>query len=62
MSNIILPEDIIELINSIIANEKKLKQEQESYDEQMERSYIYDDYYECPEEEKDESTIIEIQI
>lgn len=63
MSNFTVPEDLTDLIDSIIAYKDKMKK-QENYEDHMERLYIYDyidDYYDKKESEE-ESYKIEIQI
>lgn len=56
-----IPVDIVEIIESIIAYEDRLKKEQvEKYDEYMERAYIYD--YDEDKKEQEKPYKIEIQL
>ena len=57
-----IPIDIVDIIESIIAYEDRLKREQiEKYDEHMERAHIYD-YAEEAEREQEKPYKIEIQL
>lgn len=63
MTNINVPEDLADLIDSIIAYKEKLKHE-DRYEEKSERLHIYDhieDYYK-EKEESEESWKIEISL
>ena len=52
---IIVPDDVIDIINDIISNDDHIID-----DDYMERAYIYDDYYDEIDDEQSSEIKIEI--